>query len=199
MPIRFRCGYCNKLLGIARRKAGSETTCPQCGYTLTVPDDPGGDTMEMEDLDELLNPVSSPAPSAHSTPAERTVPLPQPKIRTKDPATNGPSPSPSASPHSPSAASPRSTSTATADSRSPGERPLFERSVDDVLGTPQVMDALKTTKPKTEPTSGIDALTLNDDRSQIVLSVQKATLLAIAAVLLIGLSFAAGYLLASTK
>ena len=37
MPIRFRCAYCNRLLGIATRKAGMETICPHCGYTITVP------------------------------------------------------------------------------------------------------------------------------------------------------------------
>ena len=37
MPIRFRCSRCNRLLGIARRKAGTETTCPHCGATIMVP------------------------------------------------------------------------------------------------------------------------------------------------------------------
>ncbi|WP_020472868.1 hypothetical protein [Zavarzinella formosa] len=37
MPIRFRCAHCDKLLGIARRKAGSIVNCPQCGQPLIVP------------------------------------------------------------------------------------------------------------------------------------------------------------------
>jgi hypothetical protein len=37
MPIRFRCVYCDKLLGIARRKAGAVVNCPQCGQPLIVP------------------------------------------------------------------------------------------------------------------------------------------------------------------
>jgi phage FluMu protein Com len=37
MPIRFRCVYCDKLLGIARRKAGSVVNCPQCNQPLIVP------------------------------------------------------------------------------------------------------------------------------------------------------------------
>ena len=37
MPIRFRCVYCNKLLGIARRKAGAVVNCPQCRQPLIVP------------------------------------------------------------------------------------------------------------------------------------------------------------------
>ncbi len=30
MPIRFRCPHCNRLLGIATRKAGTDIPCPQC-------------------------------------------------------------------------------------------------------------------------------------------------------------------------
>ena len=37
MPIRFRCVYCDKLLGIAKRKAGAVVNCPQCGQPLIVP------------------------------------------------------------------------------------------------------------------------------------------------------------------
>ena len=37
MPIRFRCCYCDKLLGIARRKAGSVVDCPHCSEKLIVP------------------------------------------------------------------------------------------------------------------------------------------------------------------
>jgi phage FluMu protein Com len=37
MPIRFRCVYCDKLLGIARRKAGAVVNCPQCSQPLIVP------------------------------------------------------------------------------------------------------------------------------------------------------------------
>ena len=37
MPIRFRCVYCDKLLGIARRKAGAVVNCPHCAEKLIVP------------------------------------------------------------------------------------------------------------------------------------------------------------------
>lgn len=43
MPIRFRCKYCNQLIGIARRKAGSDVSCPTCHGRLQVP---GGATTE---------------------------------------------------------------------------------------------------------------------------------------------------------
>ena len=37
MPVRFRCAYCNQLLGIARRKAGSIVRCPTCSGQVIVP------------------------------------------------------------------------------------------------------------------------------------------------------------------
>jgi hypothetical protein len=38
MPIRFRCAYCNQLMGIARRKAGTVVSCPTCSGQVVVPD-----------------------------------------------------------------------------------------------------------------------------------------------------------------
>jgi hypothetical protein len=38
MPIRFRCVYCNQLLGISRRKAGTIVRCTSCEGQLIVPD-----------------------------------------------------------------------------------------------------------------------------------------------------------------
>ncbi len=37
MPIKFRCQHCNQLMGIARRKAGTDVTCPTCNGVLRVP------------------------------------------------------------------------------------------------------------------------------------------------------------------
>lgn len=37
MPIRFRCGYCEAMLGIASRKAGTVITCPKCQGQVIVP------------------------------------------------------------------------------------------------------------------------------------------------------------------
>src|SRR5262245_62249565 len=37
MPIRFRCVYCDTLLGIARRKSGTVVKCPSCAGRLIVP------------------------------------------------------------------------------------------------------------------------------------------------------------------
>src|SRR5262249_25525242 len=43
MPIRFRCAYCNQLMGIARRKAGSVVRCPSCAGQIIVPNPEGGE------------------------------------------------------------------------------------------------------------------------------------------------------------
>jgi hypothetical protein len=65
MPIRFRCVYCDKLLGIAKRKAGAVVNCPQCGQPLIVP------TPEPEP-----EPQVTAAPSRPAAPAGPEVPVP---------------------------------------------------------------------------------------------------------------------------
>src|SRR5580658_1299088 len=37
MPIRFRCAYCNQLMGISTRKAGTVVKCPKCAGEIIVP------------------------------------------------------------------------------------------------------------------------------------------------------------------
>lgn len=37
MPIHFRCTACNRMLSIARRKAGTQVGCPKCGRKVSVP------------------------------------------------------------------------------------------------------------------------------------------------------------------
>jgi hypothetical protein len=37
MPIQFRCPACDRMLGIARRKAGTVVSCPRCGADVRVP------------------------------------------------------------------------------------------------------------------------------------------------------------------
>ena len=54
MPIRFRCAYCNQLLGIARRKVGTVVRCPTCAGQVVVPD------RDAEDLDKVDDPVNPP-------------------------------------------------------------------------------------------------------------------------------------------
>jgi len=63
MPIRFRCAYCNQLLGIARRKAGKVVRCPTCAGQVIVPspqeeDRPEEPLFERSDFAEILNPAA---------------------------------------------------------------------------------------------------------------------------------------------
>jgi hypothetical protein len=84
MPIRFRCRYCNQLMGIARRKAGMTVQCPTCHAQVVVPQPEPGDKaeppeeqhipeappplFERSDFEAFLqNPVAE-KPAVHSAP-----------------------------------------------------------------------------------------------------------------------------------
>jgi hypothetical protein len=60
MPIRFRCAYCNQLMGISRRKAGTVVRCPSCSGQVVVP-----------------NPASEPTEKPHEAPSPKAGPQPQ--------------------------------------------------------------------------------------------------------------------------
>ena len=49
MPIRFRCAYCNQLMAIATRKAGTVVRCPKCAGEVIVPAPPEGSPPEPDD------------------------------------------------------------------------------------------------------------------------------------------------------
>ena len=89
MPIRFRCAYCNQLMGIARRKAGQVVKCPKCAGEIIVPVPEGGaDEPEATEQPAGLggafdaanfDPAAavSPAPdNAATAAAERQTPMP---------------------------------------------------------------------------------------------------------------------------
>ena len=114
MPIRFRCVYCDKLLGIATRKAGTVVNCPQCGQPLIVPTPepepepahvgsksapataPAGNVFEQDDFDVLLE--------ADATVQAAPEPPPQPRRKT---SVKPPAPDPSPLPPRPYAAEQR--------------------------------------------------------------------------------------------
>ena len=48
MPIRFRCAYCNQLMGISTRKAGKVVRCPKCAGEIIVPVPDGMEEPEPE-------------------------------------------------------------------------------------------------------------------------------------------------------
>jgi phage FluMu protein Com len=114
MPIRFRCRYCNQLMGIARRKAGTMVSCPTCHAQVEVPqpDDenqappaPGTDAVaplfERSDFEAFLdNPVAEPAPPApfpsfppptspHSPLAPSSPSIPSPSVSARGSAMPG--------------------------------------------------------------------------------------------------------------
>src|SRR5688572_1109328 len=63
MPIRFRCVYCNQLLGIARRKAGTVVSCTTCGGQLIVPEPNDPVTTEPAEPNEHVSAPPPPAPA----------------------------------------------------------------------------------------------------------------------------------------
>lgn len=129
MPIRFRCAYCNQLMGIARRKAGTVVRCPSCAGQVVVPS-PEGEApaeapaagapkeplFERSDFDEIFQPAiergrrrvhaPEPAPAPAAPP-----PLPRDPAAWEEPAAPPaeaeplaeppPLPSPSSSPRRP--------------------------------------------------------------------------------------------------
>jgi hypothetical protein len=185
MPIRFRCSSCNRLLGIATRKAGTQTMCPHCGQTITVPrpDADGAGRPDLDDVAELLGGSAPRASMAAATPVVEDKPRVEPP---RQPAPAPPSaPVPVTKPGSPPVAQPAS--------RPADEPPLFEGDVDAILGaTPAPAEPAK---PKPPATSGLDAMSLGEPTAQVTLSAQKATLLVVVVVILLGLAFAAGVFL----
>ncbi len=59
MPIRFRCAYCNQLMGIARRKAGTVVRCPSCSGQVVVPN-PSADRTEKPQEGTSPRPAAAP-------------------------------------------------------------------------------------------------------------------------------------------
>ena len=77
MPVRFRCAYCQQLMGIGRRKAGAIVRCPRCAGEVIVPAEldrpangvaPFNDLLESEDFGKEL--AAEPIP----------LPLPDPQV-----------------------------------------------------------------------------------------------------------------------
>jgi hypothetical protein len=99
MPIRFRCAYCNQLMGIARRKAGSVVRCPNCAGQVIVPSPvseqpaprqlapqqlapqqpaPAPALFEGSDFDKLFEPNTLGSPQAPQPQAPQPIVSPQP-------------------------------------------------------------------------------------------------------------------------
>ena len=181
MPIRFRCSQCDRLLGIARRKAGQRIRCPQCGEHVTVPPDvpsePAPADRTLQDLDDLLGPapvvngtlVAPPQPAVATLPASRPLPIPRPA------APKPPKPK-----------------------KAPNPDSLFEQDVDALLGLEPEEAIPLDDGPKAKPVNGMDAMSLDEGSGSITLSSQKATLLVVAAVILMVIAFVVGFAIRAT-
>jgi hypothetical protein len=100
MPIRFRCAYCQQLMGIGRRKAGAIVRCPRCAGEVIVPAGqdmpasgaaPANNFLESEDFGKELaaEPLPYPLPHPAAPPpvhALFSVTDAPPKSETHDPA-----------------------------------------------------------------------------------------------------------------
>ena len=96
MPIHFRCTSCDRMLSIARRKAGQQVSCPKCGKSVSVPavagvavnSDPhaqaanlqGMPLFERSDFEELLNPALKAAKKAEPSVAVKETSQPHPVL-----------------------------------------------------------------------------------------------------------------------
>src|SRR5437764_3620589 len=89
MPIRFRCAYCNQLLGIARRKANQVVRCPTCAGEVVVPEPEGGaeepepqkvpanqPLFERSDFEDLFNEPVVEGPAGRAAPPPQPAPPP---------------------------------------------------------------------------------------------------------------------------
>jgi phage FluMu protein Com len=87
MPIRFRCWHCNQLLGIARRKAGTQVQCPTCRNQVTVPETDQPDDkvpaaapplFERDDFEAYLHEAAGASLPGRSVPPPPVPPPPAP-------------------------------------------------------------------------------------------------------------------------
>jgi hypothetical protein len=84
MPIRFRCVYCEQLLGIARRKSGTVVKCPNCAGQLIVPlpesdDDDAGPDAPTASTDDVGGSRRAVTQMEKTAPAPVPVPVREPQ------------------------------------------------------------------------------------------------------------------------
>lgn len=171
MPIRFRCAYCNQLMGIARRKAGTVVRCPSCSGQVVVP-----------------NPSSEPTEKPHEGASPPPAPPPQLFERSnfdelfddaaggkRSPGRQAAAAAPHPTPDQPQAIGP-----------APGAKPVeFAFDVEPVH------------LPPPSPSSQAEPLPYSRGSEGIVLSPRTATLLIVAIILGLALVFIVGMIVGS--
>jgi hypothetical protein len=190
MPIRFRCAYCNQLLGIARRKAGTVVRCPTCAGQVVVPN-PQEVVAQPEDIRGTGNPLDFGL--RETAPVEAPEPVMKPPARPRPGAVAQQAPE-------------------------PVHEPIFERSDFDEVFNP-VPAELPPARPAPPPAAAqappgawssplqaeidVEPFSVPPSPSMapppvqtpgILLSPLKATLLSVAVIMALAFAFAAGLL-----
>lgn len=173
MPIRFRCSNCNRLLGIARRKAGATVACPHCLQPVCVPE-PGPD-----DDDDAIVPAAASA-RLPSPPTPAMAPAPPLPFDTPPPVPRS-APVPAAKTVAPVARIPASPP--------PPARPrIFEQSnIEEILRSEPDSPVLIPQPSAVAPAAAVP-------ENVLVLSSSRATILSVLLALLLAIVFAAGVL-----
>ncbi len=179
MPIQFRCPACERTLSIARRKAGTSVKCPQCAAMVMVPAMAGVAI-------ESSEPVS-----------QKRLTVIQPEIVNT---------SNQSSAKVKSRANAKSSASEKVDSMPLFERPDFESLLNPALAQAKNESQHKPrpaenyapapiapVAPPSEPETPVPVVVDN----HLIMSRRKLAMIATAIAVLIGISFVAGYFLAS--
>jgi hypothetical protein len=176
MPITFRCDKCRNKLSTAKRKAGSTVACPNCGGEVRVPT---ADKLDRK-VEKLLASAAARAHANGQPAAEAPIPEPEP-----------PAPVPPPPPAKPPAAR-RVKPAALPSPAKLNDLPLFERE-----------DFAEMLEKDAEAEEGKDPLPLPDEPPPppdgFLVTRGTATMVMVAVVVLLGLAFAIGYLVGSSR
>jgi len=166
MPIRFRCEKCHRLLGIARRKAGTQTRCPHCACVIIVP------ALQPESLTEPMG-VSAKHVAITQT------------------GTNaGPSQC------QPTQTSDRALDQVKCQSVTLDDSPLFERKIEELLQELQIPAFKPSQKPhqQTEPLANLNIQNLHSEIDILAFSYQQIILIIVFFMFLILAAFITGFI-----
>ncbi len=178
MPIQFRCPACERTLSIARRKAGTSVKCPQCAAMVMVPAMAGVAIESSEPSHKRLTVIQ---PEIVNTSNQSPA-----KVKTR--------------------ANVQSSATEKVDSMPLFERPDFESLLNPALAQAKNESQHKPrpaenyapapiapVAPPSEPETPVPVVVDN----HLIMSRRKLAMIATAIAVLIGISFVAGYFLAS--
>ncbi|GIW82524.1 MAG: hypothetical protein KatS3mg105_4331 [Gemmatales bacterium] len=176
MPIRFRCAYCNQLMGIARRKAGTVVRCPNCSGQVVVPT-----------LDQVEPP---PLPTAAANDAEALAAVQHALPGKGEMPKQVPLPPPPPPPPVPTATS----------APKLFERSDFDEQFQSLAGSKQAAPVVPPSFPAVPPAERRAPLPMPSEPADlpnaapdgIVISSRMATLLAVVFVICLALAFTAG-------